>query len=97
MAYTVRLHPTQVIQYLSRLEMPREVRIRGFTMLHNDLAAYGDTYRQDALRRLFPGASYFRYEIALLHGGHGYTFHFIVSNASAAFGVLLVADAERLV
>ncbi len=69
MAYSLRLHPERVINYLRNLDgLSREGRIRLFANLHDDLRVHADMYRQDHDRRLAPGSDYFWYHLVFRDG-----------------------------
>jgi hypothetical protein len=95
-AYNLELHKTRVLAYLGGLaDVPREVRVRLFTLLHTDLAVYADRYAAEEERRIRPGSDCFWYEVAVIHEGRGFLFRFVVSDATAAYGVLRIPFADR--
>jgi hypothetical protein len=97
--YFLEMHDVSVRPFFDRLEaetagLGEEVTQR----LLDDLAAYGDVYRGDTTRRLWPARpDLFEYGIVFGDaGGRWRSFRFIVSDAAAVHGVLTLVFAEEL-
>jgi hypothetical protein len=95
MAYRLVLHETNVVPYLSNLDLSRAARITLAVLLQQtrDLA---DTYRNDPERRLAPGSDCFQVDL-VFRDPVSQTIHhlrLIISDAPAQYGVLRVVYAE---
>ena len=95
--YSLKLHRERVIDYLRNLQtLSRQARLRLFANLHGDLRVHADAYRNEADRRVSPGSDCFWYHIVLRDGsGPLRRFSFIVNDAPAVYGVLLVEYVEE--
>lgn len=96
MAYSLELLPAVREFLFSCPELSRMDRVRLFENL-NSVRDHGDQYREDATRRLSPDSEHFSFDIILrTESGAFRQFRFVVSDASAAFGLLRVVYADEM-
>ena len=96
MGYSLEFLP-DVQDFLFNLpRLSHEDRVRLFDTL-DVLRTHGDDYRGDASRRLSPGSEHFSFDLLLLsESGEFRHFRFVVSDASAVYGVLRLVYADEL-
>lgn len=90
--YALELHEEYVAPYLYNLDLSRQGRIVLADFLNRDLRFSGDKYRNEPERRLSPGSEYFEVDFVFRDPTRRqyHRLRFIISDASAAFGVLRV-------
>ncbi len=97
MAFSLLFHEAGARDYLlNHPRLGREDKVRVFNLL-NELRESGDTYRADPQRRLGPDSPYFRHDVFFRDSaGVMRGFWFVVSDASAVYGVLHVVYADEI-
>ena len=87
-----------VRDYLFRIPLSREGRVRVFSALHTELCARADSHIGDVGLRLAPGSDcfWFNYLLRDTHGdGRFHHLRFLVSDAAAVYGLLRVVYVEK--
>jgi hypothetical protein len=94
-AYSLELLP-EVRQFLfNSPDLSRADRVRLFANL-DSLREHGDHYRGEVARRLSPGSEHFSFDLILqTESGALRHFRFVISDVSAAYGVLRVLYADE--
>jgi len=94
-AYLLELNPATVVPYLLGLDLS-PVGKEALGRVLQGLAEHGDAFMGDPQRRLQPGSDCFRVEWVFRDTEQMvfHSLHFIVSDASAAYGVLRVEYVE---